>query len=127
VLAGTWAGVLKSSQTITSFERLENILPTGICLQQNYPNPFNPTTKIKYSIPILGSRPTSSPLSNHVSTVQLKVYDILGNEIATLVNEEKAPGAYEVEFSAKTLASGIYFYKLSVGPNNIFKKMIVIK
>ena len=72
--------------------------PTEYVLFQNYPNPFNPTTTIKYQIPEL-------------SFVTLKVYDVLGNEIATLVNEEKPVGNYEVEFNASELSSGIYFYQ----------------
>ncbi|MFZ1518051.1 MAG: T9SS type A sorting domain-containing protein [Ignavibacteriaceae bacterium] len=84
-------------------------------LEQNYPNPFNPSTSIQYAI---GSR----------QFVQLKVYDVLGNEIATLVNEEKPAGEYKVEFSANIgLASGIYFYQLTVGDNLETKKMILIK
>ena len=73
-------------------------------LEQNYPNPFNPVTKIKYSISAVGTQPAVS--------VILKVYDILGNEVATLVNEEKPAGSYEVNFDANNLSSGIYFYKI---------------
>jgi hypothetical protein len=93
-------------------------------LYQNYPNPFNPSTKIKYSIPKVGTRDRVS--------VQLKVFNILGNEIATVVNEEKPAGEYEVEFNAVShsgnvrnlpagrqgLSSGIYFYQLKVYPAN---------
>jgi len=93
-----------------------NELPTEFVLSQNYPNPFNPTTKIKYAIPSVGT--------SLMKFVQLKVYDILGNEVATLVDEYKPAGSYEVEFSARggqtvgslQLASGIYFYKLQVYP-----------
>ena len=87
-------------------------------LNQNYPNPFNPSTNIQYSI---GSR----------QFVSLKVYDLLGREIATLVNEEKPAGSYEVEFSAtgegSSLTSGIYFYKLQAGDYTEVKKMIFMK
>ena len=86
----------------------ENLLPNEIQLYQNYPNPFNPTTKIGYSIP-------SNVGSRHASTVQLKVYDILGNEVATLVNEHKEPGYYEIEFDTRNLASGVYIYRLTSG------------
>jgi hypothetical protein len=96
--------------------------PTKFFLYQNSPNPFNPSTIIKYSIP--------NVIANEVKQsqfVSLKVYDVLGNEIATLVNEEKPAGIYEVEFDAASLPSGIYFYKLKAGDFIETKKMIVIK
>jgi hypothetical protein len=83
-------------------------------ISQNYPNPFNPTTSIQYAI---SSR----------QFVTLKVYDVLGNEIVTLVNEEKSAGSYEVEFKASNLSSGIYFYSLSAGNYFSTKKMIILK
>jgi hypothetical protein len=83
-------------------------------LSQNFPNPFNPTTIIKYQIPKL-------------SFVTLKVYDVLGNEIATLVNEEKPAENYEVEFNATNLPSGIYFYQLQIGSFVETKKMVLMK
>ena len=73
----------------------------------NYSNSLIPTTKIKYSIP-------SSVETRHDSSLQLKVYDILGNEVATLVNKNQQPGNYEVEFSGANLSSGVYFYKLKI-------------
>jgi hypothetical protein len=89
-------------------------IPQGFFLEQNYPNPFNPSTKITYSIP-------------EVSFVTLKVYDVLGNETATLVNEEKTPGNYEIEFIAANLPSGIYFYKLITNNFIETKKMMLLK
>ena len=89
-------------------------------LNQNFPNPFNPTTTIKYSIP-------NGVGSKHAFTVQLKVYDILGNEVATLVNEQKAAGNYTVNFDASELSSGIYFYKLIANNFIETKKMILLK
>ena len=83
-------------------------------LQQNYPNPFNPSTNIQYAI---GSR----------QFVSLKVYDILGREIATLVNEEKPAGNYELEFDGTALPSGVYFYQLKAGNFVETKKMILIR
>ena len=83
-------------------------------LNQNYPNPFNPTTKISYQ----------SPVS---SWQTLRVYDILGNEVATLVNEEKPAGYYEVEFDASDLTSGIYYYRINAGNYSETKKMILLK
>ncbi|HLG32082.1 MAG TPA: T9SS type A sorting domain-containing protein, partial [Ignavibacteriaceae bacterium] len=93
----------------------ENDLPDEFILFQNFPNPFNPATKIKYQIP-----------TAQVS-VQIKVYDILGNEIATLVNEEKSAGTYEIEFDALRLSSGIYFYRMIAGNYSEIKKMILIR
>jgi len=88
-------------------------------LEQNYPNPFNPSTKIKYSIPPVGTQRAVS--------VQIKVYDVLGNEIETLVNEEKSAGTYEVTWYAENLPSGVYFYQFSVGSYIETKKMLLLK
>ncbi len=89
-----------------------------------YPNPFNPTTKIKFTIP--------SAETGNAPSVLLKVYDVLGNEVATLVNEEKPAGSYEVEFSVGqnsilSLSSGIYFYQLKADSYIETKKMVLIK
>ena len=88
-------------------------------LSQNYPNPFNPVTKIKYSIP--------QNLRRETGNVSLKIYDVLGREITTLVNEEKPAGEYEVEFNGSNLPSGIYFYQLNAGVFTETKKMILLK
>jgi hypothetical protein len=92
----------------------ETTVPTEYSLFQNYPNPFNPTTTINYSIPIQ-------------SFVVLKVYDILGMEIVTLVNEEKPAGNYKIEFDATNLSSGIYFYRSQAGKYISVKKMILLR
>jgi len=104
---------------------------TTFSLSQNYPNPFNPSTKIKFTVP---TPPTSSPLAKgrtEEGFVTLKVYDVLGNEIVTLVNEEKQAGEYEVEFNTESNirhpASGIYFYQLKAGSFVETKKMILLK
>jgi hypothetical protein len=96
-------------------------LPVKFALEQNYPNPFNPSTRIQYAVGNLPDGKAGSQL------VQLKVYDVLGNEVATLVNEEKQPGVYEVEFNASGLSSGMYFYKLQFGSQTITKKMLLAK
>ena len=95
--------------------------PTDFTLYQNYPNPFNPNTTIKYSI--------TSVISNGERNlnVALKVYDVLGREIVTLVSEEKPTGNYEVEFDASSFSSGIYLYKLQAGAFVQTKKMLLIK
>ncbi|MEM3119207.1 MAG: T9SS type A sorting domain-containing protein [Nitrososphaerales archaeon] len=89
-------------------------LPYNFTLYQNYPNPFNPTTNIEYDIPAR-------------SHVILKVYNMLGEEVATLVNREQPAGKYIIEFQSKDLSSGIYFYKLQVGNHSNVKKMIIIR
>ncbi len=101
------------------------LLPHSYLLSQNYPNPFNPSTKIKFTI-------AKSPLPGGdrrggLQLVKLVVYDILGNEVTTLVNEEKPAGEYEVEFNAKGLPSGIYFYRLIAGSYSSTKKMILLR
>jgi len=91
-----------------------DLLPDVFTLEQNYPNPFNPATTIKYQIPEL-------------SFVTIKVYDVLGNEINTLVNNEKSAGDYEVEFNASALPSGVYFYKIKAGDFVQVRKMMLLK
>ncbi len=88
--------------------------PHVFALEQNYPNPFNPATRIQYSV--AGTQ-----------KVMLKVYDVLGREVATLVNELQSPGTYEVNFDGSKLASGIYYYRLQSGNNVAAKKMLMIK
>ena len=109
--------ILKYKQNTTKVE--DNInLPEKFVLHQNFPNPFNPGTSIQYAV---SSR----------QFISLKIYDVLGNEIAVLVNEEKPAGEYEVKFSAngggKGLTSGIYFYQLRIGSVIQTKKMVYLK
>ena len=97
-------------------------------LEQNYPNPFNPSTKIKFTIPNVNA----SEVERQSQLVTLKVYDILGNEVATLVNEELPAGEYEVEFNShsvegRNLPSGIYFYHLKAAEFNQTIKMVLLK
>lgn len=102
---------------------LQYALPTEFKLEQNYPNPFNPETRIRYTVPIDEKRKTRE--------VSLIIYDILGNEVRTLVNEQKEPGYYEVDFSTtggvSQLASGVYIYRLQTGSYVSTKKMMVLK
>jgi hypothetical protein len=102
------------SRFMSSVNRVENTIPTEYKLYQNYPNPFNPVTNIKYQI-------------TNNRFVTLRLYDILGKEVAVLVNEKQAPGEYEVNFDAGSLPSGVYFYKLTAGDFSEIKKMILIK
>jgi hypothetical protein len=94
--------------------KIKNVLPTEFLLEQNYPNPFNNSTVIKYSIPQEG-------------LVTLKVYNLLGEEVARPVNGTKQTGNYEVSFDATGLTSGIYFYTLTAGSFRETKKMVLIK
>jgi hypothetical protein len=88
--------------------------PANFAIEQNFPNPFNPTTSIQYQV-------------SGTSNVTIKVYDVLGKDVATLVNETKTPGKYEVKFDGSTLSSGIYFYKLTAGDFIQTKKLILMK
>jgi hypothetical protein len=89
-------------------------VPVTYALRQNYPNPFNPSTTIEYSI----------PRSDRVS---LKVFNLLGQEIATLVNEVQAAGTYAVSFNASSFPSGVYFYRLEAGKFSVVRKMAIVK
>ncbi|RJP64835.1 MAG: T9SS C-terminal target domain-containing protein [Ignavibacteriales bacterium] len=95
-------------------EKYTHSLPNEFFLSQNYPNPFNPSTTIRYSIPEL-------------SNVSIKVYDVLGREVATLVDEEKPAGNYQVQFNAENLKSGIYFYTLKAREFSQTKKLTLLK
>ena len=112
--------ILRTTNAGGVFTNVENefILPNNFQLYQNYPNPFNPTTTIKYSIPVEMNRPVAT---------KLKVYDLLGSEVAVLVNEEKSPGNYEVKFDGTGLPSGIYFFRLQAGGYTSTRKMLLIK
>lgn len=101
------------NSTITNIGE-SKFLPTEYSLSQNYPNPFNPTTSISFQLP-------------YDSKVELIIYDVLGNEVAILVNEYKTPGSYQVSFDGKGFSSGIYFYKLTAGDFVSVKKMILMK
>ena len=105
---------------VSNIENDGKLIADNFLLEQNYPNPFNPNTKIKFTIPV-----TLSGVEG--SVVTLKVFDVLGNEVATLVNEEKSAGAYKINFNAEGLPSGTYFYQLNAGAFTDTKKMLLIK
>ena len=107
------SGILIPDST-TSVENQFNSVPSKFLLLQNYPNPFNPTTNIKYNI-------------SQSSKVTLKVYNLLGQELSTLVNRDQKAGNYSVNFNASTLASGVYMYRIQAGDYMATKKMILIK
>ncbi|MBA4250663.1 MAG: hypothetical protein C0425_10325 [Chlorobiaceae bacterium] len=117
VFINTKFGLLKFVDTltvITSIDFSNNEVPNRYFLYQNYPNPFNPITKVKFTIPNSG-------------IVQIKIYDILGKEIITLLNEYKTTGSYDVEFNASSLPSGVYFYRMISGNYSETKKMILLR
>ncbi|MCX7985181.1 MAG: T9SS type A sorting domain-containing protein [Bacteroidetes bacterium] len=103
-----------STSGVTDITDLHTSIPTKVVLFQNYPNPFNPTTTIQFTVPTR-------------TFVTLKIYDILGREIATLVNERKEPGSYSVDWDAKELGSGVYFYRLQTETFNQTRKLLLIK
>ncbi len=108
--------VIKTSQSVTpvGISQITTGIANNFSLKQNYPNPFNPVTNLEFRIPELGF-------------VSLKVYDVLGNEVSTLVNERKTPGNYKVEFDASGLPSGVYFYRLEANGWSDTKSMILLK
>ena len=135
--AGT---ILRYNTAILGMEDLQSLqIPSSIGLHQNYPNPFNPTTTIRFSLPY----PTSDQANENgglsgpageLVIVSLKVYDVLGREITTLIHEKKSPGSYEVTFHADALPSGIYFYRLiwnplrgTQDPRVLTRKMVLIR
>jgi subtilisin-like proprotein convertase family protein len=109
-----WSLQIDLDSPILNLDDNLGLTPGHFALYQNYPNPFNPSTKIKFQIVEFGF-------------VTLKVYDVLGNEIANLVNEELSTGTYDVTFDASHFASGIYFYKIQAGNFVETKKMLMIK
>ncbi len=114
---GSGGSIIHHNRSVNAInENLQEKAPNGYTLQQNYPNPFNPSTSIQYAI-------------SSTQFVTLKVYDLLGREVATLVKEEKTAGSYNVEFRMQNLelSSGIYFYKLQAGEFVESKKMILLK
>ncbi|MFH1195790.1 MAG: T9SS type A sorting domain-containing protein [bacterium] len=122
-------GSYSYSNEISLETRRGESLPTKFELFQNYPNPFNPTTIIRYALPTVetGYPDKSGQVIPSLQHVTLKIYDILGNEVATLVNDTKEPGVYQVEFDASNLSSGVYFYKLTAGEFVQTRKLLLLK
>ncbi|HEY5123725.1 MAG TPA: T9SS type A sorting domain-containing protein [Ignavibacteria bacterium] len=114
--SGLWKRPLSE---LVNVSKLESEIPLKFSLFQNSPNPFNPTTKIKFEVPL--------SKGGRQGVVSLKVFDILGKEVATLVNEQLAPGTYELTFDGSNFASGVYFYQLRSGDFVATKKLILLK
>ncbi len=120
-------GVYEANMLIpTSVEENQEVV-NKFTLYQNYPNPFNPTTTISYSIPNVIARSSANDGKQSVVNVVLTVYNSLGQKAATLVNKSQAPGNYTVQFNARDLPSGVYFYTLRAGEFVATKKMILMK
>jgi hypothetical protein len=113
---GAYGTILRTTNGGISFVEKDNnsTLPKDYTLSQNYPNPFNPTTTINFSVP-------------KSEYVKIKVYDILGRDVVTLVNENKPVGNYKVEFNAGKLTSGVYFYRMESGSYSQTKKLLLLK
>ena len=116
IYAGTTAQSVsrRSYSEIIGIKTISTEVPSGFSLKQNFPNPFNPVTNLEFGISDLGF-------------VSLKVYDLLGKEVVTLVNEKQSPGTYQVEFDAGSLTSGVYFYRLTSGDFTDTKRMMLVK
>jgi hypothetical protein len=112
----TWADMSPTTleDLVVGVEEISSAIPDAYTLDQNYPNPFNPATTINFSI-------------REAGVVSLKVFDLLGQEVATLLNEEKAAGSYEVNFDASRLTSGIYIYTITVNDFSASRKMMLVK
>ena len=118
-------GKIYNINSITGIDNIEtNNFPKEFYLAQNYPNPFNPSTTISYTIPTLETFHATSP---QLTTVRLTIFDVLGREVATLVNKKQNPGNYQVHFDASKLSSGIYYYRLKAGNFIETKKMILLR
>jgi hypothetical protein len=113
-------GVVYGDTTLTGLAINSTIIPADFSLSQNYPNPFNPVTKIKFDIP-----PDSRLSGNDIVT--LKIYDVLGREVETLINEQLYPGTYEAEWDGTNYPSGVYFYKLIISEYKETKTMVLAK
>jgi len=111
---GPWSEVWSFGTTTSGIKLISSEIPEKNFLYNNYPNPFNPSTNIKYQI-------------SRSSFVSLKVFDLLGREVETLVSEKQSPGTYEVKFENNHLQSGIYFYKMQVGEFSKVMKMVLVK
>ncbi len=115
LFAGTLGnGVFRTVESTTTVKDIAEEAPSSLVLAQNYPNPFNPSTTIEYNLPSAGD-------------VSLRIYDLFGHEVATLVNEKHAPGIYKITWDAGGFASGIYFYRLKAGKTVQTRKLILVR
>jgi len=118
---GITARIGYATALIVSVREQPSVLPVAFQLEQNYPNPFNPSTTIEFQIPEVRSQ------TSEVRIVTLKVYSLLGQEVATLVNEDLRPGSYQVMWNASGVPSGVYFYRLTAGSFTEMKKLVLVR
>jgi len=111
--AGPAASVMFSRGVVTNIDENGHI-PQNFSLNQNYPNPFNPTTQISFTLPEAG-------------LTTLEVYNMLGQRVATLVNNDMSAGTHSVNFNAEALSSGVYIYRLTAGNTSLTRKMMLVK
>jgi hypothetical protein len=122
--SGVWRVPLAELGIVSSINLSSSGIPDRFNLEQNYPNPFNPTTNIQFSI---ASAQSGSASGGNRQLTIVKVYDVLGREVATLVNEVKEPGTYTVKFDGSNLASGVYFYRLLAGTYVETRKLLLLR
>jgi hypothetical protein len=123
---GQWSSVWNFRTSSVGINITGNVIPDEFKLYTNYPNPFNPTTKIRFDVGKLPSSKGGVP-EGRGGFVTLSVFDIMGREVATLVNEQLAPGTYETTFDGSNLSSGTYFYKLTSGDFSATKRLTLLK
>ena len=104
----------ENPEVYIGIHQISSVVPENFELRQNYPNPFNPVTNLEFGIP-------------NLEFVTLKIYDAMGREAVTLVNEIIEPGYYKIKFNAGNLASGVYFYRMTAGEFIAVKKLVVLK
>ncbi|MBK8944154.1 MAG: T9SS type A sorting domain-containing protein [Ignavibacteriae bacterium] len=127
-ISGNYGLLLKSKDSILTSVDEKKSVPQNLILHQNYPNPFNPITNIEYSIPTNMKSEMSDIVSDFsLSKISLKIYDILGREIKTLVNEIQKPGNYKIQFDGSNLSSGVYYYRIKYDSFLQTRKMLLLK
>jgi hypothetical protein len=120
IFAGTYGGVYRRPLSeLIGIQPISNEFPTQFSLSQNFPNPFNPTTRIRFAIP--------ANVKGETSNTKIIIFDILGREVKTLVNEQLKAGTYEVDWNASGYPSGVYFYRLETDDFTETKKMLLVK
>ena len=114
MLAALPNGQVVEFSNITTIDQITNLIPTEFVLEQNYPNLFNPSTTIRFAIP-------------SQQMVKLTIFNVLGQQVATLVNEKLTPGEYSFSFDASNLVSGMYFYRIEAGSFQEIRRMMLLK